>query len=721
MAASETVEGLAEEARQAGGGPAGLNRTKPPGDEGADLALRVRNWYLADMAHPFWQTYIKQSRIDRGYYVGGEGQWVDDEGQKTDLDLLKQQGRAHVSINQIKPIVKVLTGFERQTRYDLNVLPQGDEDADDARIMSWLMKFCETLAHLNEYRSEQFKSTLTEGMAALDVALDWTENPVTGDIVFCRYWPGQDCLWDPTWQKFDLSDASHFLKFRWAWIEDLIAIYGDTEEKAAKIRASFTPLDGIWAASEHVSTGPAADAYGGVGTHVIEPPRAPGGYDVFYDPQLKRALVIEAWYPSYEVVWLAVDQRSGKVEQMPSAEAAQTFAKSDPDNVTAIRRLRRTMRTATVIPATNETLEDGPSQYTNDMQAYPVVVEVGDRTRGGYGSGGGAEADDVRGIVRDLRDAQRVENKRLSQSLDLVSRWSKIRRVAEENSVVDVRSLDDPLAETTIWTKVGSQPPRWDIPAGLPELSRLLLGISDSMKINIHQTSGINTDLLGTTEDASSSGIAIARRQAQGQVIATEFFDNHRLAGEIIAQRLARRIQQKFTLDEFVRLTNEIGEPVVVRLNPTEYKSMEGSKWKETRATLPTDGPRILRDVTKLKYDLVMSETPATPTQRSEGLRVLLEIVGKAPSFLPILADKIIELTDGIPNRHEIIQRVRQMQGLDAEGKPLPPPTAPGGMPGGPGQVTGQTAPAVSQLPGALKTDTEQTVASMPEGVQGLP
>lgn len=720
MAASETIGGLAEEARQAGGGPA--DQSPKPSTQRDDIAVRIRNWYLADMAHPFWQTYIKQSKIDRGYYVGGDGQWVDEEGQKTDLALLKDQKRAHVSINQIKPIVKVLTGFERQTRYDLNVLPQGEEDADDARIMSWLMKFCETLAHLNEYRSEQFKATLIEGMSALSVDLDWTENPVTGDITFCRFWPGQDCIWDPTWQRFDLSDASHFLKFRWAWIEDLVAIYGDTDEKAEKIRASFTPLDGVWAASEHVTTGPVTDAYGSTGAHVMEPPRAPGGYDAFYDPQLRRALVIEAWYPTYEVVWLAVDQRSGKVEQMPDAESARKFAASDPDHITAIRRLRRAMRMAVTVPATMELLDDGPSPYTNDQQAYPVVVEVGDRTRGGYAATA-SDADDVRGIVRDLRDAQRVENKRLSQALDLVSRWSKIRRVAEENSVVDPVGLADPLSEATIWVKTGSQPPRWDIPAGLPELSRLLLGIADSMKVNIHQTSGINTDLLGTTEDASSSGIAIARRQAQGQVIATEFFDNHRLAGEITAQRLARRIQQKFTLDEFVRLTNEIGQPVVVRLNPSEYKSMEGAKWKDLRAALPKDGPLILRDVSKLKYDLVMSETPATPTQRSEGLRVLLEIVGKAPNFLPILADKIIELTDGIPNRHEIIQRVRQMQGLDAEGKPLPPPAPPGtpALPSGPGQVTGNTAPAVSQLPGATPTDTEQTVAAMPAGVQGTP
>ena len=706
MAASETIAGLAEEARQAGGGPTDQNRVAPA----SDIAMRVRNWFLADMAHPFWQDYIKQSKIDRGYYIGGEGQWVDDHGSKRDLDLLKKQERAHVSINQIKPIVKVLTGFERQTRYDLNALPQGDEDADDARIMSWLMKFVETLTHLNEYRSEQFKSTLIEGMSALAVTIDWTENPVSGDIVFRRLWPGQDCIWDPTWQKFDLSDASHFLMFRWAWIEDLVAVHGDTEEKAKKIRDGFTPLDGIWAAQEHASVGPATDAYGGTGTHVIEPPRAPGGYDVFYDPQLQRALVVEAWYPTYEVVWLAVDKRTGKVEQMPDAESARAFAKSDPDHVTAIRRLRRTMRVATVIPATTELLEDGPSQYTNDQQAYPVVVEVGDRTRGGYGTG--AEADDVRGIVRDLRDPQRVENKRISQALDLVSRWSKIRRVAEENSVTDVRSLDDPLAETTIWVRPGAQSPRWDVPAGLPELSRLLLGIAESMKVNIRESSGVNTSLLGIKGDADS-GIAIARLQAQGQVIATEFFDNHRLAGEIIAQRLGRRIQQKFTLDEYVRLTNEIGEPVVVRLNPAEYRTMEGDAWKDRRAALP-DGPRVLRDVTALKYDLVMSETPATPTQRSEALRVLLEIVGKAPNFLPILADKIIELTDGIPNRHEIIRRVRQMQGLGPDGQPLPPPT-----PAGPGPVTGQTAPAVSQLPGALPTDTEQTVAAMPEGVQG--
>lgn len=659
--------------------------------EGGDpIAVRVRNWILTDLQSEFWKTYIRQSDIDAGYYVGGELQWVDDDGNKDDLELLKREKRAHVSVNQIKPIVKVLTGLERQTRFDLKVLPQGEEDDEDARVMSWLMKWQQQQAHIPERRSIAFKRATIRGMAVLTCEIDWTQDPVHGDIITRVLRPGKNCIWDRHAEELDFSDAAHFVAFEWAWVEDVVAKFPDKE---GKIRAALTYLNDILAAAAPVAptSKVPGDAYGSVGEHPIEVD-ALNPLRSFYDPVLQRLLVAEAWYPEYETRYWVHDTRTGGLTEADTREAAQKLVDSDKEHLALVRRLVKQMKVATVLPATLTELEDGDSAYENDAEHYPFVLELAERVD-----------DDVRGIVRDLRDPQRVENKRISQALDLVARWSKIRRTYVEGSVSPAvaKSLDDPLSEVAIPYKPGMDKPGWDIPQGLPELARLLAALADQMKISIREISGVNTDLLGLRGD-TASGIAIARRQAQGQVIATELFDNHRWAGEYLGQRLGRRIQQKFTRDEYVRLTNDVEAPVLVHLNPFELKNLPKDARKSKRLELAQMGkPPILADVEKFKYDLSMAEAPASPTARAEARDTLLQMIERVPAFLPILADKIIKLSDGIPDRHEIIQRLAAMQG--------------GGVPTGPGQTPAPAMPTAG-VQGVPNTQGENptTVAPAP-------
>ena len=668
----------------------------PPGTAGGagggaggteDFATRVRGWYLADLRHPLWSTYKKQSEIDAGYYTGGPGpgQWIDDEGNRADYDALRDQRRATVSINQIKPIVKVLTGLERQTRFDSTVLPQGEEDEDDARVMSWLFKFVSALSHVPEYRSMAFKDTLIRGMSALHYGIDYTDNTVTGDILVEVLRPGRDLIWDPHWVRPDLSDANHVLRLRWAWVEDAVAMNPD---KAEAIRAAISHLNTIMGEIPEGRSGDnRPDAYGSVTSHPMDDLSV---NRLFYDPMQQRVLLVEAWHVEYEPVWLLLNKLDGKSEEAPDRESAQKLAAADPGRMEAVRRLRRTIKMGTVLPATGHTLEEPEVVYENDSQAYPHVVEVGERVD-----------DDIRGIVRDLRDPQRVENKRISQALDLVARWSKIRRRAVENSLTPqtAQTIDAPLSEATIFYKQGFDPPGWDVPQGLAELSRILAALAEQMKISIREISGINTDLLGIRGD-TSSGIAIARRQAQGQVIATEYFDNHKWAGEIGAQRLGRRIQQKFTQDELIRLTNDEGGPVLVHLNPVGIKGLDRESAKRKRLELAqANKPPILGDVSKFKWDLVISEVPATPTSRAQALDVLLQMTERVPDFLPILAPTLIKLTDGLPDKHLILQKIEAMTaGMTGGGAPAAPPPTTQGVPGVP-MTEGETTQTVLPPP----------------------
>src|SRR3990167_5738167 len=194
---------------QLGHAEAGGGAEESTSEAGPTMASRVRSWFVEAWSSKLWSDYRRDSTEA--------------------LTRLRAAGRATISINHIQAIVDVLTGFERQNRYDLKTVPQGEEDAEDAELMTWLLKHVQEQTDAHHYSSEAFENTTIRGMAALEVGIDWTRDPVYGDILLEPLTPGEDVIWDPHWTRPDLSDARYVLRFKTAWIEDLIAQYPEHE------------------------------------------------------------------------------------------------------------------------------------------------------------------------------------------------------------------------------------------------------------------------------------------------------------------------------------------------------------------------------------------------------------------------------------------------------------------------------------------------------------
>ena len=641
--------------------------------EDDDLSVRARAWFTEAWSSPLWVAFRREAEEDLGFYTAAQGgQWSKD-GSKEDLERIKSQGRAWVSINHVQAMVDILAGFERQNRFDPKVEPQGGEDEDDARLMTWLLKFIREQANASAVESNRFEEGVITGMSALYVRIDWTADPVNGTIELDRLTPGEDVIWDAAWVKDDLSDARYVLIFKRVFVKDLMAQYPDHAEV---IRGALTAADALVKDGGKLSEFDARDSYGSVRAHADDAALA----RLFYDATEDQVLVLEAWYREYEDVWIVSNKASGQVHEAESGEAAKGVAASDPENLTAIRRQRRVIKMGVTLPAAYLTLEEDDTPYENDTQAYPVVPYIAKRWR-----------EEVYGLVRNLKDPQRVENKRESQILDLLARFANLRPMVEENSVLNPHTLAHVHDPSPVIVKPGHAFPTWYTPP-LAELFRVLTSEGDRMKMAMREISGINTDLLGNRAD-DASGIAIARRQAQGQIIATVFFDNYRTFKRHVNERLARRIQQVFTSEQVFRLTNEVGERVVVTVNPLDARGKSRDEFARLQAgRAQSEGTRTFRNLQEfLKYDVRISEAPATPTMRSMQLLGLLEVLRTLPALGPILMEKIVELLD-ITGKGEIIQRLRQMLGMNGAG----------GQPGvGPGSTGGGQLEAGAGGPGS--------------------
>ena len=683
---AEDLAGLAADAA------IGSSQGQPAAQDDA-IAAKIRAWFTEAWNHPLWVRYRKDSVEDLGFYTGGDGQWSEDGSIEGLLKLRKEQ-RAHISLNHVQSVVDVVVGYERQNRFDLKAAPMGDEDAEQAELMTLLMKHEQERTEAHSICSEIFEDGLIGGMKAVEVSTDWTSDPVNGEIMLESLEPGEEALWDPIdWGgEPDLRNCRYVLRFRRAWVEDVVADFPEHEDR---IRKAVGDVDQAFAAREGgtLSEFSRTDGYGSSANH---PDEDAALRQLFYDKAGGRILVVQAWYREYEDAWIVSDKRSGTVTAAESAAAARESAAADPDNLTAINRRRRVIRTATVLPATLQTLEEDDTPYDNDREAYPIHVYVAKKKR-----------DTVYGIVRNLKDPQRVENKRESQSVDLVAKMGNLRLVYETNSLENPATLKDPWSQEPIAVKPGHQKPDFLVPP-LGELVRVLAALGDRNRLAIREISGINTDLLGIKSD-DASGIAIARRQAQGQVISTVFFDNYRRFRKALGHRLARRIQQVYTTERTMRLTGPHGNDILVTLNALEARDMDKEAFarfrEERKAEVGT--PRILKDVSALKFDVVISETPATPTARAMALLAVLEILKTLPGLAPAFLDIVVELAE-LPDRERLLQRVHNLMdprvlgeapagGGVGPGAPKPPgvPEGPPGFPPQGGTPIGLPVPPV--------------------------
>jgi hypothetical protein len=636
---------------------------KKPGELSAgDLAWRTRKWFIEAFTHPMWKRYCKEAEEDEGFYIGGELQWSN-EGSQEDLNRLKAGNRTVVSLNHIAPLVDVLVGFERQNQYDLKALPMGqqDSDADDAQIMSWLLKFHQDQTECQETQSEMFQDGIIRGAGAAEIAVDWSEDPVNGDIKINKLKPGKDCLWDPFWQKYDLSDARFFIRYKFAFLDDLLSLYPDKEEE---ILAAVTSLEahlGMAMADNMTTQGRPEDPYGR--TNAAHQERSANELE-FYDPLGRRILVLEIWYRVNERIYVAVNRVTGETRTAEQRMELDELKKSDPDRWKIMERNRRRIMMGVVLPATLQTLEEGPSPYENDKENYPFVAYIAKK----FG-------DHMYGLVRNLKDPQRIENKKMSNALDIAQRFGSMRPMAAVGSLDDPRTLEDAADTSTVFYDAKKGPaPSYLVPP-LEQAIRPLTELGQLLGENAVKTvSGINADLLGQKAD-DTSGIAIARRQAQGQTIATIYFDNLKRTRKIIGQRLARRIQQVTPTDKVIRLTDQkTGRPRIITINPREAKDLNGTAYEAWLAKQEDERrPYVLRDISSLKYDIGISDAPSTPTARSTALLALIEIGRTAPELVHLMMDYMVQLAD-IPDRHELLARVRQAMHLDEKGMPLPPP-----------------------------------------------
>lgn len=563
-----------------------------------------------------------QMALDEDYYDGM--QWDED-----DASVLMERGQGPVVYNEIKPTIDWLIGTERRMRMDFKVVPRRKEGADDAENKTSLLKYLSDTNKSPFHRSRAFDDSIKAGMGVLESGL---RGDPTEELLFERYQDWRSTLYDSNSVEHDLSDARYF--FRWKDLDEDIAL-AYFPERVGVIRASVKndgaqdPAD--WYESKR--TDPAEDWSPKTGRYQQ--------YDgaAFATSQRKIVRFYECWYrkPVMRKMFINGDL-SGK-----------KFDKTNPEHVAAVNEGyglydKMEMEVRVVIFTTVGIVFEGVSPYRHGR--IPFVVTWCYRRK---------RDNAPYGVIRALRDAQDGLNKRHSKAHWILSTNGAI---MEKNAVDDLEATREEMARPD-YMLVVNPGKRFETNRDIG-LADQHLHLMEQDANFIRKIGGVSDENLGRQSNATS-GVAIQSRQDMGSVVTTEPFDNHRHALQQLGEMELSMCEQFYTAAKAIRLVGGRGQ----------YKFME--------LNTPDETGRILNDITAFEADFVMSEQDYRSTLRQAMQESLFEIVGKIAQMGPgglqaalNMLDLVVDI-DGLPNREELISRIRKITGQrdpDAEMTP---------------------------------------------------
>lgn len=529
-----------------------------------------------------------------------------------ELAVLKDRGQAPIVFNLTQTTINWVLGTQRRAASDYRILPRKKDGAAAAQTKTDLLK------HVSDENRSSYEVAEAFAMA-VRVGLGWLEcgqgRPEDGTQVYDRHEDWRCMLWDSTSRRYDMLDARY--QFRTKWLDADVATnlwqrrQGVIQQamSGTSYGLSFSdglgddPMDSI--ENEHFNVA------GGIGRTRR------------FGESRDRVRVVEGWFklPVPDAKVIKGGQFNGEL-----------FDEWSPGHIgdiqqglsTVIARPREVIHCAIMTDA--GLLDLRPSPYRHNR--YPFTPVWGYRRR----------RDGMPyGMIRGIRDVQRDLNKRGSKALHILS---TTRVTLEEGSVEDIEVLRNEAArpDAVIEYKAGKAPPQVHTDSNLAAAHTQLMERDASM---IQSIGGVTDENLGRRTNATS-GIAIERRQDQGALATSIFFENLRQSRQIHGEKLIVLIEMYYDQEEEFRITDSRGNP--------DFKVINGGDPDSS--------------IANHKADFVISEEDWRATVRQANAEALLavvkELAATTPEIVVAILDLVVETLD-LPKRDEIVKRIRSI------------------------------------------------------------
>lgn len=277
------------------------------------------------------------------------------------------------------------------------------------------------------------------------------------------------------------------------------------------------------------------------------------------------------------------------------------------------------------------------------------------------------------GIVRYARDLQRMVNYYSSAETEVIALQPKAPWIGTKKQFQDRKDLwetanteNHPYLEYTPDAQAAGPPQRVQPPVPSQAIQEGSLNAANDMKAVI----GIYDASLGAKSN-ETSGIAIARRDEQGDTGTFVYHDNFALAIERTAEIVNDLFPHIYDTQRTIRIIGDDGKPSMAEINkPQIVAGVE----------------KIQNDMSSGAYDVEMEEGPSYATKREFARDGITAFIQAFPPAAPLIGDIYAKIMD-FPYAEEIGERLEEAlppaiknklqqeraEALQASGKPPTP------------------------------------------------
>lgn len=531
------------------------------------------------------QSFWSEADIDTRFLAGDQSLWNDIYGN------LPAFRRRQFNFNRIRRIINMIGGYQRQHRKSTVCTPIESASQQTSDQFTKLLYHNNQTAHVLEILSDAFHGSCTAGMNLLSVWMDYRNDPVNGDIKVDNV-AYNSYLIDPYFKDMGLSDCNSIWTRKYVSREQARALLPGRESDIAGMRG--------WGNRD--------------GKFQFQPEA--------YNYGMQDLLIYdEFWYLSTRKQKILCDVQSGETTEWKGQdEDLNEFLRFYP-NIVALDQEIPTVKLAIVVQGT--VMYHGPNPLGIDK--YPFVpVWAYYEPQIPYFPWR------IQGVVRGLRDAQYLYNRRRIIELDILESQINSGIKYKENALVNPKDAFLQGQGRGLALKAGAQ--MTDVEQIMPpQIPPSMIQLSELLGKEISEVSGVNEELLGAAQD-DKAGILSMLRQGAGLTTLQVLFDNLDRSQKMLGDLQISLMQANFTPGKVRRIIKE--EPT-----PEFYNRAFG------------------------KYDAVVEEGLNTSTQRQLEFAQLLNMreVG-----LPIPTDMLIK-SSTLTNKNELIESINKQEQQQAQ------------------------------------------------------
>lgn len=605
---------------------------------------------VSDVYKDFAVAYKAQAKLNKEMKKDLEfalGKQWDEE----DVRRLKDAHITPLTINKIRPMIKIISGIERQNRSDYLAYPQGGEDSLIAEVVTHLLKHVVNVSRADRKLSDSFKEGMTCGLCYLEPYIDYTYDLINGELKI-RKVSATRIYSDPNGEEYDLSDRRYLIKFTPGLTKDqLLQIFPDKEKDIEEMGRAKVDLAKLAESADDNIQGldypPLSEAKNDEGD---------GDFDL-----------VEHYYRKLVKKFIVVSKATGEMAEFEKKDEADSAAAQMQDAVIFEKNIPE-MYFCQVVG--DKKFYEGKAWCYPRWKDFPFIPFIAEYMP--------VDIDDedlkIQGITRGLRDLQVELNKRRVQEMVLLNTSINSALAVPKGAldstnkaiVKEHGSAPGLMFEYDPTVAPNSPPNSWRMTP--TPLSQAHAQLAAENAQDIQECSGINPSLLANDSN-SDSGRAILLKQKQGMVMIQESLDNYSDTKKLLGRFILSQLGEIFTVELAVKvlgdrfIADNFQKPAVDEMGNPVTKADGNFEMTVDQQEVGMIINKILNDSLLGKFDVSIGEGTYNETAKYANFSMLMDMSSKG---IPIPPEVVIEesmLSDAQKKKITgAIEQAQQMQ-----------------------------------------------------------